>query len=335
MAPHGRRAISVEATVKAWLENSMEEAEEHSKEEVAPEAERPRKQLLGCYDLGHCEGWVSDTDQEDEEEANEEEVPGWIADREPQPEAPPSYAAVSAEGLVEAWMRSKLEGKSGTRTVKALRPPKERSASHQNQHFAESDDDEDAQGGGLLRSGQLGGEDASPGKPQRRWSKPLLFPRFWATGRSAAHALNSMMSDNYQAHDDVWYGMHLLRLQQDGMSCSKVAHNGSLVRRSVHMTVDTDSSCIEIRGGKAGPKVVRVNDITDVRRGLGSAEFRHFLRRFKKDQGPELEKRAVVLTSPYRNFSLIMPTNDLRDALAHCVLYLLDPNPTSHHDGTS
>jgi len=279
-----------------------------------------------------------------EEEDAEEEVPGWIADKEAEDEAAQGPdIVVSAEGLIEAYMRSKLEGKSGTSAIKAIRPTKDQQRQpihHCHEHFAESDDEEqaDAQGNCLLRSSTTGSTEDSnrsggSSPQQRRWSKPLLFPRFWATGRSAAHAINSMMNDNYQAHDEIWYGMQLLKLQQDGMLCSKVARNGSLVKRSVHIAVDTESSCIEIRGGKAGPKALRVTDITDVRRGLGSAEFRHFLHRLKKDQPSELENRAVVLLSPHRTFSLIMPTADLRDALAHCVLYLLDPSPGGSHGG--
>jgi len=105
-----------------------------------------------------------------------------------------------------------------------------------------------------------------------------------------------------------------------------VALNGELVQRSVHIVADSKSSSIELRGGKGGPKAVCIDDIVDIRQGLGSKEFRFFIQLFKKDQPDHLADRAVVLLSPYRSFSLILPTQELRDTLAHCILYLLEPS---------
>lgn len=79
-----------------------------------------------------------------------------------------------------------------------------------------------------------------------------------------------------------------------------------------------------IRGGKGSPKAVRVNDLTDVRRGLSSAEFNLFSRRLKKEQQADFAERAVVLLSPSRTFSLILPNSELRETLGQCILYLLE-----------
>merc|ERR550534_1494649 len=111
------------------------------------------------------------------------------------------------------------------------------------------------------------------------------------------------------------------------MECTKVARNGRLLQRSVHITADCASATttVEIRGGRNGPKAVRLDELIDIRRGLSGGAF-NFLHRFRKDSPHVLDERAVELLSPSRTFSLIFSSSDLRDTLAHCILYVLRPN---------
>jgi len=67
-----------------------------------------------------------------------------------------------------------------------------------------------------------------------------------------------------------------------------------------------------------------LDDLVDVRRGLTSQEFETFVGRFKKGNAPkDLADRAVVLQTPSRTFSFIVPSSTLRTTLVHCILFLL------------
>lgn len=332
--------------------------------------EEARPELpAGCYDLHGTVArpalplWakVDDTscDGEDEDTVQGTSVaPGWIEHEGERPALGLDLGAgtagkaasgvsrqrprvVSAEGLVEAWMRSRLEDTSPACVASSARPSK--GPVYPCQHFDDSDNEvEDAVPSGngsggsgfLMRTGQsdsYGLRDAERLALQRRPSLKLsIFPWLFRGGMSRGSlsciAGSPMLREGLQSHDEFWFGKHLLRLQQDGMACSKVALNGELVQRSVHIVADSKSSSIELRGGKGGPKAVCIDDIVDIRQGFGSKEFRFFIQRFKKDQPDHLADRAVVLLSPYRSFSLILPTQELRDTLAHCILYLLEPS---------
>lgn len=133
---------------------------------------------------------------------------------------------------------------------------------------------------------------------------------------------SSMLGENITEFDDAWYGRQLLRLQRDGVSCTKVATNGKPYERRIH--VDSRNMNIEIRGGRTGASSVMLDDLIDVRRGLTSPEFEQFCKRFKKDAPPaELAERALVLQTPHRTFSFLLPTVTHRGTVAYCILFLL------------
>jgi len=132
----------------------------------------------------------------------------------------------------------------------------------------------------------------------------------------------SLLKENIGEYDDAWYGRTLLRLQRDGVSCTKVATNGKPYERRLH--VDSRNLTIEIRGGRAGSTGVLLDDLTDLRRGLSSPEFEQFCRRFKRDTPPiELAERALVLETPHRTFSFLLPTQTHQRNVAFCILFLL------------
>lgn len=132
----------------------------------------------------------------------------------------------------------------------------------------------------------------------------------------------SMLNENITEFDEAWYARQLTRLQRDGVSCTKVATNGKPYERRLH--VDSRNLTIEVRGGRGGATGVLLDDLIDVRRGLSSPDFEQFCKRFKKDAPPsELVDRALVLQTPHRTFSFLLPTVTHRGTVAYCILYLL------------
>jgi len=131
----------------------------------------------------------------------------------------------------------------------------------------------------------------------------------------------SMLNENITEFDDAWYGRQLLRLQRDGVSCTKVATNGKPYERRIH--VDSRNLTVEVRGGRTGATGVLLDDLIDVRRGLSSPEFEQFCKRFKKAPPSELAERALVLQTPHRTFSFLLPTVTHRGTVAYCILFLL------------
>merc|ERR1712190_197119 len=124
-------------------------------------------------------------------------------------------------------------------------------------------------------------------------------------------------------HDDTWYGQHLAKLGKEGVPCTKIGTNGKPYDRRVF--IDARNFIVEIRGGRSGSTGILLDDLDDVRRGLSSPEFEQFCGRFKKDveRPQELADRAVVLQTPHRTFSFLLPSRSHKDNLAHCILYLL------------
>lgn len=135
-----------------------------------------------------------------------------------------------------------------------------------------------------------------------------------------------MLKDDISVHDDAWYGHQLIRLQKDGVQCTKVATNGKPYERRLH--VDSRNLTIEIRGGRGGSTGVLLDDLVDVRKGLSSPEFEQFYSRIiknKKDGAPltALSDRALVLQTPHRTFSFLMPTSTNQQTVGFCILFLL------------
>lgn len=244
---------------------------------------------------------------------------------------------ISAEALVETYFRSRLEGTStsSAMAMASLRSFKAR----QRQHFDSSSESEDddcapsASSSGAPRTEMLPSKEGERLLGQRRPSKLSLIPIAALFRRNSRPKASSMLQESLASHDELWFGTHLLRLQSDGMACSKVAHHGNLVQRSVHIVASAGRLFVELRGGKAAPKALGVEDITDIQRGLGSQEFRFFLQRLKKDTPVNLADRSVVLMSSRQSLSLIFPSEDLRDTLAHCILYLREAGSPSSLGG--
>jgi len=132
----------------------------------------------------------------------------------------------------------------------------------------------------------------------------------------------SMLKENITEFDDAWYGRQLLRLQRDGVSCTKIATNGKPYERRLH--VDSRNLTIEIRGGRTGATGILLDDLVDVRRGLNSPDFEQFCKKFKRENPPaEVAERALVLQTPHRTFSFLLPTVTHRGTVAFCILFLL------------
>jgi len=156
-----------------------------------------------------------------------------------------------------------------------------------------------------------------------------FMSRLFGSGRHSARGgsaepdpSTSMLNENITEFDDAWYGRQLTRLQRDGVSCTKVATNGKPYERRIH--VDSRNLTIEIRGGRTGATGVLLDDLIDVQRGLSSPEFELFSRRFRKETAPvELAERALVLQTPHRSFSFLLPTVTHRGTVAYCIIFLL------------
>lgn len=139
---------------------------------------------------------------------------------------------------------------------------------------------------------------------------------------SEVDAHSSMLKENITEFDDAWYGRQLLRLQRDGVSCTKIATNGKPYERRLH--VDSRNLTIEVRGGRTGATGILLDDLVDVRRGLNSPDFEQFCKKFKRENPPaEVGERALVLQTPHRTFSFLLPTVTHRGTVAYCILYLL------------
>lgn len=334
-----RPPISAEQSVTNWIRNNMND--ESDKDDLPaqqsppqPTPENPSGYHL--HGLADRQGWTK-PGKGWQNEGVDEGVPGHVKYESapatqvqlPSPRAVPvcesvERSAVCVEGIVEAWFRSRLEGKncgdSNSDLIQA----------EQNTVPFLANDNKDDDETFLRRDPDCSAdvEDICVDRTfPRRWSKNSLFPRIFGSGRTSMKPMNSMLCETWTVHDDLWFGLHLLRLQRDGMTCSKVARNGDIVQRMVYLAASASSTAVEVRGGRAGPKSVRLEDITDIRSGLSSADLRHFIRKFKKEQPNNLEERSFVLLSPTQKLNLIMPTVALRDTLAHCILYLLDPDP--------
>jgi len=134
---------------------------------------------------------------------------------------------------------------------------------------------------------------------------------------------SSMLQDDISQYDEQWYQKQLARISRDGMPCTKVATNGKPYDRRIH--IDARNLQIEIRGGRLGATGIMLDDLDDVRRGMASPEFEQFAGRLKKgtDTLKDLTDRALVLTTPNRTYSFVMPSATHRGTVAHCILFLL------------
>jgi len=156
--------------------------------------------------------------------------------------------------------------------------------------------------------------------------KSTLLGRFFGTsGKSDAVQYlsgGSMLEENIEQHDDHWYSQQLARMGKDGVPCTKIATNGKPYERRI--LVDSRNLIVEVRGGRSGSTGILLDDLVDLRRGLSSPEFESL--RIKKDitsPSEELSERALVLQTPHRTFSFLLPTPNHRSNLAYCILYLL------------
>lgn len=134
----------------------------------------------------------------------------------------------------------------------------------------------------------------------------------------------SLLEENINQHDDAWYTQHLARLGKDGIPCTKIATNGKPYERRI--LVDSRNLIVEIRGGRTGSTGILLDDLIDLRRGLKSPEFELFFLRITKDlKSPavDIAERALVLQTPHRTFSFLLPSLTHRSTLAFCILFLL------------
>lgn len=166
----------------------------------------------------------------------------------------------------------------------------------------------------------------SPASGSKKKSS-ILGRLFGSGGKAEASGSlpgGSMLEDNINQYDDSWYSQHLARLGKDGVPCTKIGTNGKPYERRI--LVDSRNLIVEIRGGRTGSTGILLDDLVDLRRGLRSPEFELFLLRIKKDaksQAVDIGDRALVLQTPARTFSFMMPSNTHRTNLAFCILYLL------------
>lgn len=156
--------------------------------------------------------------------------------------------------------------------------------------------------------------------------KPTILGRIFGSNNKVGGAGvlpgGSMLNEDITAHDDAWYGQHLARLGKDGVPCTKIATNGKPYERRV--LIDSRNLIVEVRGGRTGSTGILLDDLVDLRRGLRSPEFDLFCGRIKKDcPSSELAERALVLQTPHRTFSFLLPSPTHRSNLAFCVLFLL------------
>lgn len=145
--------------------------------------------------------------------------------------------------------------------------------------------------------------------------------------------LSMLKDDKVMEHDESWYRQELSVFQRDGLACTKVATNGKPYDRRIH--IDARNLTVEIRGGRTGEKGIMLDDLVDIKRGLGSAEFELFYVRIGRGvdllgkkyswaiKGKELSARSCVLVTPHRTFSFIFPTQHLRENLGQCIRFLL------------
>eukprot|EP00927_Polykrikos_kofoidii_P049472 TRINITY_DN43514_c0_g1_i1.p1 TRINITY_DN43514_c0_g1~~TRINITY_DN43514_c0_g1_i1.p1 ORF type:complete len:893 (+),score=172.44 TRINITY_DN43514_c0_g1_i1:151-2829(+) len=138
----------------------------------------------------------------------------------------------------------------------------------------------------------------------------------------------SMLKEPTTKYDEPWYDRQLQRLQKDGVSCTKIATNGKPYQRRIH--VDPRNLTVEIHGGRMGagrPTGVMLDDLVDIRKGLASPELEQFYTKIVgkagKKEGSDVVQRALVLQTPHRTFSFLLPSEAHRGSLALSILYLL------------
>jgi len=120
--------------------------------------------------------------------------------------------------------------------------------------------------------------------------------------------------------ESLWCQIWSLHMMLDGVQCTKIARNGKPYER--RMYVDTQNRNVEIRGGRK-PTVIFLDDMTEFRTKLCSAEFFKFCNLFRKQVVPAaLSRKAVVMQTRVRSFSLIFKSTLARDALAQLMQVL-------------
>jgi len=153
--------------------------------------------------------------------------------------------------------------------------------------------------------------------------KGLMSRLFGSKAKSAVEipAGTSMLGQDLSKREDKWYEEHLARLGKDGIRCTKVGTNGKPYERFVYL--DSRNLTLEIRGGRSGTSGVMMDDLVDIRQGLGSPDFEQFVTRLNMDPQGGLENKSLVLQTPHRTFSFIMSDKVQRDTCGYCILYLL------------
>jgi len=120
--------------------------------------------------------------------------------------------------------------------------------------------------------------------------------------------------------ESLWCQIWSLRMMLDGVQCTKIARNGKPYER--RMYVDTQNRKVEIRGGRK-PGVIFLDDMMEFRTKLCSSEFFKFCNLFRKQVVPAaLSRKAVVMQTRARSFSLIFKSTVARDALAQLMQVL-------------
>jgi len=252
---------------------------------------------------------ANSSDGEDDEDSGEDSDEGASVSRDRHKED--MMMLTRQHNVTKKKVEEKEKEKTTSRSV-ALEPEAESPSKATEPTAKDSDDDE---------------ETASIGTSSKK--KTGLMSRLFGRKGGAdsfagfAGAEASMLHDDISQYDEQWYQKQLARLGRDGMPCIKVATNGKPYDRRMH--IDARNLQIEIRGGRMGATGIMLDDLDDVRRGMASPEFEQFAARIKKgtDTLKDLSDRALVLTTPNRTYSFVMPSATHRGTVAHCVLFLL------------
>lgn len=183
------------------------------------------------------------------------------------------------------------------------------------------DDDEDSVQGTTTQLTEATTPSADSGSTR----KSLMSRLIGGLGRSSVKeevdfSTSSMLKEKFGDINSEAYEAELKRLGRDGLRCTKVGTNGKPYDRKV--LLDSRNMQVEIRGGRTGSVGMLLDELVDVRSGLASKDFQQFVSRFPKESSG-VEIRSIVLQTPHRTFSFILPDRKQRDTLAMCIIYLL------------
>lgn len=178
----------------------------------------------------------------------------------------------------------------------------------------------------LHGSGEDHEEEKQSSAPETKPAKRGLLNRLF--GRGEAHtstaedwAKNSLLSQDVNQYQSDWYAERLSSLNR-GMKCTKVGTNGKPYDR--YFYIDSRNLMVEIRGGRTGSTGVLLDDLVDVRKGLSSPELELFASTLAQSSNKiDVVEHCLVLQTPHRTFSFVLPSVTFHHNVVMCILFLL------------